>query len=229
MAEAALKSSAAGLKPGVVTGKDYQALVAACKAGNYALPAVNVSSSHTINAVLEAAAKNKSDVIIQLSNGGAQFYAGQGFPDGALAKVLGAVSGARHVHMMAEHYGICVVLHTDHANKKLIPWVEGMLDHGYEGVRYIEMHVTNTLGWSATTGEVAPWVYQKISETFVLDEAMRRRLSDLNPKASARVAGRLLEACDRHLWEPDEATLAALREANDELEDRLEGVFVAEK
>ena len=130
MAEAALKTSAAGLKPGVVTGKDYQALVAACKAGNYALPAVNVSSSHTINAVLEAAAKNKSDVIIQLSNGGAQFYAGQGFPDGALAKVLGAVSGARHVHMMAEHYGVCVVLHTDHANKKLIPWVEGMLDHG---------------------------------------------------------------------------------------------------
>ena len=103
-----------------------------------------------------------------------------------------------------------------------------MLDHGFEGVRHIEMHVTNTLGWSATTGEVAPWVYQKISETFVLDEEMRRRLATLNPKASARVAGRLLEACDRNLWEPDEATLAALREANDELEDRLEGVFVAE-
>jgi fructose-bisphosphate aldolase class II len=118
------------LKPGVVTGKDYEALVAACKAGNYALPAVNVTSSNTINAVLESAAKNKSDVIIQLSNGGAQFYAGQGFPDGSLAKVLGAVSAARHVHMMAEHYGICVVLHTDHANKKLIPWVESLLDHG---------------------------------------------------------------------------------------------------
>jgi fructose-bisphosphate aldolase class II len=130
MAEAALKSSAAGLKPGVVTGKDYQALVDACKAGGYALPAVNVSSSHTVNAVLEAAAKNNSDIIVQLSNGGAQFYAGQGFPDGTLAKVLGAVSAARHVHMMAEHYGVCVVLHTDHANKKLIPWVEGMLDHG---------------------------------------------------------------------------------------------------
>jgi magnesium chelatase subunit H len=84
------------------------------------------------------------------------------------------------------------------------------------------------LGWSATTGQVAPWVYQKISETFVLDADMRRRLSALNPKSSARVAGRLLEACDRHLWEPDEATLAALREANDELEDRLEGVFPAE-
>ena len=77
-------------------------------------------------------------------------------------------------------------------------------------------------GWSATTGQVDPWVYQKISETFVLDDEMRRRLAELNPKASARVAGRLLEACDRDLWKPDEATLAALREANDELvEDPL--------
>ena len=121
---------AASLKPGVVTGKDYETLVAACKSGGYALPAVNVTGTNTINSVLEAAAKNKSDVIIQLSNGGAQFYAGQGFPDGGLAKVLGAVSAAKHVHMMAEHYGVCVVLHTDHANKKLIPWVEALLDHG---------------------------------------------------------------------------------------------------
>ncbi|MGF1640702.1 MAG: class II fructose-bisphosphate aldolase [Rhodospirillales bacterium] len=130
MAEAALKKSAPGLKPGVVTGADYQTLVAACKAGGYALPAVNVTSTHTINATLEAAAKHKADIIVQLSNGGAQFFAGQGCPDGNAAKVLGAVSAARHVHLMAEHYGICVVLHTDHANKKLIPWVEGMLDHG---------------------------------------------------------------------------------------------------
>jgi len=123
---------AATLKPGVVTGQDYETLVAACKEGSYALPAVNVTGTNTINSVLEAAAKNKADVIIQLSNGGAQFYAGQDFPDGATAKVLGAVSAARHVHMMAEHYGVCVVLHTDHANKKLIPWVEGLLDHGEE-------------------------------------------------------------------------------------------------
>ncbi|MEL7188154.1 MAG: magnesium chelatase subunit H [Pseudomonadota bacterium] len=107
-------------------------------------------------------------------------------------------------------------------------WFEGMLDHGFEGVRAIEGHVTSTLGWSATTGQVKPWVYQQISEIFVLDEDMRRRLSELNPKASARVAGRLLEACDRQLWEPDDETLAALREANDELEDRLEGVFAGE-
>lgn len=119
----------ATLKPGVVTGADYLTLVAACKRGQYALPAVNVTSSHTINAVLESAAKNKSDVIVQLSNGGAQYYAGQGFPDGDKAKVLGAVSAARHVHLLAEYYGVCVVLHTDHANKKLIPWVEGLLDY----------------------------------------------------------------------------------------------------
>ena len=120
----------AKLKPGVVTGKDYLTLVTAAKAGGYALPAVNVSSSSTINAVLEAAAKNKADVIIQLSNGGAQFYAGQGMADGFQAKVLGAVSAALHTHLLAEHYGICVVLHTDHANKALIPWVDALLDHG---------------------------------------------------------------------------------------------------
>ncbi|MCR9270326.1 MAG: magnesium chelatase subunit H [Hyphomonadaceae bacterium] len=103
-------------------------------------------------------------------------------------------------------------------------WYEGMLRHGYEGVRQIEAHVTNTLGWSATTGQVDPWVYQKIGETFVLDEEMRRKLSDLNPKSSARLAGRLLEASDRAYWQPDEATLEALRKAGDELEDRVEGL-----
>ncbi|MCB9963466.1 MAG: class II fructose-bisphosphate aldolase [Rhodospirillales bacterium] len=117
------------LKPGVVTGDDYRTLLKACKAGKYALPAVNVIGTNTVNAVLEAAAANKSDVIIQCSNSGAAFYAGKGFADGFQAKVMGAVSLAQHVHMMAEHYGICVVLHTDHANKKLIPWVNAMMDH----------------------------------------------------------------------------------------------------
>ncbi len=101
---------------------------------------------------------------------------------------------------------------------------EGLLRHGAEGVRQIEAHVTNTMGWSATTGHVDPWVYQRLSETFVLDEAMRRRLADLNPEASSRMAGRLLEASDRQYWQPDAATLAALQRAADELEDRLEGI-----
>jgi len=103
-------------------------------------------------------------------------------------------------------------------------WFEGQLKHGAEGVRQIEAQVTNTLGWSATTGEVQPWVYQQISETYVLDPEMRERLAALNPKASVRMANRLLEASDRAYWAPDEATLAALRDASDELEDRLEGI-----
>lgn len=103
-------------------------------------------------------------------------------------------------------------------------WYEGMLEHGYEGVRQIESHVTNTVGWSATTGKVAPWVYQQISDTFVLDENMRRRLASLNPAASAKVANRLLEAQERQYWSPDPETLEALERAGEELEDVLEGI-----
>lgn len=117
------------LKPGVVTGDEYKKLVDAAKAGGYALPAVNVTSTNTLNAVLEAAAKAKSDVIIQLSNSGAQFYAGNGIADGFQAKVIGAVAAAQHAHLVAEHYGICVAMHTDHANKKLIPWVEALIGY----------------------------------------------------------------------------------------------------
>jgi magnesium chelatase subunit H len=101
---------------------------------------------------------------------------------------------------------------------------EGLLQHGAEGVRQIEAQVTNTLGWSATTGQVDPWVYQRISETFVLDDEMRERLAELNPTASSRMANRLLEASDRNYWEPDAETLAALQDAADALEDRMEGV-----
>ena len=103
-------------------------------------------------------------------------------------------------------------------------WYEGLLKHGYEGVREIDAHVTNTLGWSATTGEVSPWVYQKLAETYVLDEAMRERLATLNPKASLKIANRLIEATERKYWSPDQATLDALRSAGEDLEDRLEGV-----
>ncbi len=103
-------------------------------------------------------------------------------------------------------------------------WYEGMLKHGYEGVRQIETHVTNTMGWSATTGQVEPWVYQKLTETYLLDPAMRERLAALNPTASAKLANRLIEAQARQYWQPDAATLAALQEAGDALEDRLEGI-----
>jgi magnesium chelatase subunit H len=103
-------------------------------------------------------------------------------------------------------------------------WYEGMLKHGYEGVRHIEASITNTMGWSATTGQVAPWVYQQLTQTYVLDADMRARLAELNPTASAKVANRLLEAHARNYWSPDPETLEALRAAGDELEDRLEGI-----
>jgi magnesium chelatase subunit H len=105
-------------------------------------------------------------------------------------------------------------------------WFEGMLAHGYEGVRQIEEHVRNTMGWSATTGQVQPWVYRQLTETFVLDPAMRERLAALNPTASAKMANRLIEAHERHYWTPDPDMLDALREAGEELEDRVEGIGV---
>ena len=101
---------------------------------------------------------------------------------------------------------------------------EALLEHGAEGVRQLEAQVTNTLGWSATTGQVDPWVYQRISETFVLDDEMRERLAALNPTASSRMANRLLEATDRQYWTPDPETIAALQNAADALEDRMEGI-----
>ena len=105
-------------------------------------------------------------------------------------------------------------------------WYEALLKHGFEGVREIEAHVSNTLGWSATTGEVQPWVYQKLAETYVLDEEMRERIAQLNPTASVKIANRLMEAKERRYWSPDQATLDALRHAGEELEDRLEGVGI---
>ena len=104
-------------------------------------------------------------------------------------------------------------------------WIEGMLSHGHEGVRQIEAHVTNTLGWSATTGQVAPWIYRRIADTLVLDPAMRDRLGALNPTAASRLTERLIEADGRGYWQPTAAERTALHDAGAELEDRLEGVL----
>ena len=104
-------------------------------------------------------------------------------------------------------------------------WYEGMLESGYEGVRQIEVHITNTMGWSATTGQVQPWVYKQLTETFMLNPEMRERLAKLNPTAAARLANRLTEASQRNYWQPDEEMLKQMQEANDELEDRLEGIY----
>lgn len=116
---------------GVIYGAAVQELFEIAKQHQFALPAVNVTGTNTVNAVMEAAKKVNSPVMIQLSNGGAQFYAGKSLNNDHLqACILGAVSAAKHVHLLAEHYGVAVILHTDHAAKKLLPWIDGLLDHG---------------------------------------------------------------------------------------------------
>lgn len=127
--------------------------------------------------------------------------------------------GAERVRTLSEQ--VALETRTRTLNPK---WYESMLDHGYEGVRAIESHVTNTMGWSATTGKVAPWVYQQLSETFILDDAMRQRLARLNPTAASKVANRLLEASERQYWQPDDACLEALQRAGEDLEDWVEGI-----
>ena len=117
------------VKPGVLTGSEAKKLFAYAKENNFAIPAVNVVGTDSVNAVLEVAAKVNSPIIIQFSNGGAGFYAGKGLKTSDAA-VLGGISGANHVHMMAAAYGIPVILHTDHAAKKLLPWIDGLLDAG---------------------------------------------------------------------------------------------------
>ncbi len=117
------------VKPGVVTGDDLGKLLAIAKEEGFAMPAVNVVGTDSINGILEAAKEVNSPVMIQLSNGGAAFYAGKGLKlDGQQAQILGAISAAKHVHTLAEAYGVPVVLHTDHAAKKLLPWIDGLLE-----------------------------------------------------------------------------------------------------
>jgi len=115
------------VQAGVVTGDDLQKLFKIAKDEGFALPAVNVVSTDSINAVLEAAKNVNSPVIVQFSNGGGAFYGGKGLPSGEAA-VLGSISGAHHVHTVAKAYGVPVVLHTDHAARKLLPWIDALLD-----------------------------------------------------------------------------------------------------
>jgi len=118
-------------KPGVKYGQELRDLYAYAKENEFAMPAVNVIGTNSVNAVLETAKKVNSPVIIQFSNGGAQFFAGKGLAnEKQQASIAGAVSGAHHVHQMAEAYGVPVILHTDHAALKLLPWIDGMLEAG---------------------------------------------------------------------------------------------------
>jgi len=120
-----------GIKPGVATGDEVQNIFAYAKEKGFALPAINVTNTSTVNAVMEAASMMNAPVIIQFSNGGAQFFAGKGLIDeGFVASIKGATLGAKHVHELAELYGATVILHTDHAARKLLPWIDGLLDAG---------------------------------------------------------------------------------------------------
>ncbi len=119
------------VKPGVVTGDDVRTIFEIAQENHFALPAVNVVSTNSVNAVIEAGRTVNSPIMIQFSNGGATFYAGKGAPNENMkASIAGAISGAKHVHMMSELYGVPVILHTDHAAKKLLPWIDGLLDYG---------------------------------------------------------------------------------------------------
>lgn len=160
------------IKPGVATGKEVQAIFNHAKANNYALPAVNVIGSDTINGVLETAASLNAPVIIQFSNGGAQFNAGKGLSnEGQKAAIAGGVAGAKHVHTLAEAYGVPVILHTDHCSKKLLPWIDGLLDAS-------EVHFKET-GKSLFSSHMIDLSEEPIEENIAICKTYLERMSKM--------------------------------------------------
>lgn len=160
------------VKPGVVAGEDLQKLFALAKAEGFALPAVNVIGTNSVNAVLEAAKEAKSAIIVQFSNGGASFFAGKSLSnDGQKSAILGAISGAMHVHNVAEAYGVPVVLHTDHAAKKLLPWIDGLLDAG-------EKHFEKT-GKPLFSSHMLDLSEEPLAENLEICENYLRRMSKM--------------------------------------------------
>ncbi len=124
------------IKSGVATGDEVQQIFQYAKEKGFALPAINVTTTSTVNGVMETAAKLKAPVIIQFSNGGALYFAGKGLSNkDEKAAILGGISGAKHIHQLAEAYGATVILHTDHCAKKLLPWIDGLLEAGEEHFR----------------------------------------------------------------------------------------------
>jgi fructose-bisphosphate aldolase class II len=160
------------IKPGVATGKEVQAIFNHAKANNYALPAVNVIGSNTINGVLETARDLNAPVIIQFSNGGAQFNAGKGLNnDGQKAAIAGAIAGAKHVHTLSEAYGVPVILHTDHCAKKLLPWIDGLLDAS-------EVHFKET-GKSLFSSHMIDLSEEPIEENIAICKQYLKRMSKM--------------------------------------------------
>ncbi|MGB5942023.1 MAG: class II fructose-bisphosphate aldolase [Leeuwenhoekiella sp.] len=161
-----------GIKPGVATGDEVQAIFKHAKENGYALPAVNVIGSNTINAVLETAARLNSPVIIQFSNGGAQFNAGKGMSnEGQKAAIAGGIAGAFHIHEIAKRYGAVVILHTDHCAKKLLPWIDGLLDAS-------EAHFEKT-GKSLYSSHMIDLSEEPIEENIAICKEYLKRMSKM--------------------------------------------------
>lgn len=159
------------IPPGVVSGDTYRTLLAACRAGRYALPAVNVSSSTAANAVLAAARANQSDIVIQISAGGARFYAGQSLPDERQAQILGATALAQHVHLLARYYGVAVILHTDHANRPLLGWIDGLVEES--------RHHHDRTGQPLFSSHMLDLSTESVSDNIATAETLIRKLTPL--------------------------------------------------
>jgi len=161
------------IKPGVATGDEVQAIFNHAKANGYAIPAVNVIGSNTINGVLEAAKDLNSPVIIQFSNSGGQFNAGKSLSNAdQKAAIAGSIAGAKHVHTMAEAYGATVILHTDHCAKKLLPWIDGLLDAS-------EKHFAET-GKSLFSSHMIDLSEEPIKENIEICKKYLERMSKMN-------------------------------------------------
>jgi len=160
------------IKPGVATGDQVQEIFNYAKQKGFALPAVNVVGSSTINGVLETAAKLNAPVIIQFSNGGAQFNAGKGLSnENQKSAILGAVAGAKHIHTLAEAYGATVILHTDHCAKNLLPWIDGLLDAS-------EKHFAET-GKSLFSSHMIDLSEEPIEENLEISKKYLERMSKM--------------------------------------------------
>jgi len=159
-------------RPGVLTGDEVTEVLNDAKANNYALPAVNVVSTNSVNAVLETARDLNSPVIVQFSNGGGAFYAGKALDNKAQqASVLGSVSGAQHVHLIAESYGVPVIMHTDHCAKNLLPWMDGMLEYG---MRHFEK-----TGRSLFSSHMLDFSEEPLHENIELSVAYFKRMNEM--------------------------------------------------
>ncbi|MBL4663051.1 MAG: class II fructose-bisphosphate aldolase, partial [Flavobacteriaceae bacterium] len=160
------------ITPGVATGTDVQKIHQFAKEKGFAMPAVNVIGSNTMNTVMETAAKLNAPVIIQFSNGGGHFNAGKGLSnENQKAAIAGSVAGAKHIHEMAKAYGATVILHTDHCAKKLLPWIDGLLDAG-------EVHYKNT-GNSLYSSHMIDLSEEPIEENIEICKGYLERMSKM--------------------------------------------------